>query len=395
MPDKSLSLAAYFSRRGGGGAGQVSGEQPPRPDGSVIWVRTHDVSQLDALDDLQARLQADGDPINLIVTTSVENDAVILTPAGRTSIRAFLLHWQPDLALWIGPELDAMTLYELAQANIPCILTGATQDTARPSGQTWVPGLTRGMLRQFSKIMATDDHATNALVRAGAARMNVEVLGPLESAPAALPHFEDERQEIAKALGARSIWFAADTDLPEIAEIARAHHQASRRAHRLLLIVSLRDPREGATAAGMLRDAGFSVALRSMDEEVDDATQIYVADIDGELGLWYRVAPITYLGGSLSNGSCRDPFEAATLGSAVLHGPQISPFESQIARLSAADACMALGSFSDLGSTVETLLSPDKAARIVHAAWDVTSRGAEVTDRLAEVIFEKLDGVDA
>lgn len=395
MPDKSLSLAAYFSRRGRDGTGQVAGDLPPRPAGYVIWARVEDASQLDALGDLEQRMQADGDPVHLIVSTASGGGGATQTPVGRAAIRAFLTHWKPDVSLWIGPKLDATTLYELSQSAIPCLLTGATQETARASGQTWVPGAMRGMIRQFSKITTIGDDVTLALVRAGADRTNLEVLGPLESAPAALPHFEDERQEIAKSLGARSIWFAADTALSEIPQIAQAHHQASRRAHRLLLIVSLRDPEEGIAAAEALRAAGFSVALRSADEEADDATQVYVADTEGELGLWYRVAPITYLGGSLSGGPCRDPFEAATLGSAVLHGPDVSPYNPQIARLAAADACVALSSFADLGSTVETLLSPDKAARVVHAAWDVTSRGADVTDRLAELIFEQIDGIGA
>jgi 3-deoxy-D-manno-octulosonic-acid transferase len=249
------------------------------------------------------------------------------------------------------------------------------------------------MLRQFSKIMTTGEDVSSALIRSGVDRELLEILGPLESAPAALSHFEDERLEIAKMLGSRTIWFAADTNISEIPRLAKAHHQASRRAHRLLLILSLRDPSEGVATAIALSDAGFSVALRSADEEPDEATQVYVADTEGELGLWYRVAPITYLGGSLSGGSCRDPFEAATLGSAVLHGRYVHPYGAQIARLDEANACVALRSFAELGSTVETLLSPDKAAQIVHAAWDVTSRGAEVTNRLAEVIFEQLDGV--
>ena len=393
MPDKSLSLAAYFSRRGGERAEQDTHELPQRPQGSVIWVRVNGDLPMDALRDLEIRLQADGDPIYLAITTADGTNGTFTTPLGRVPTRAFLDHWKPDLTLWLGPELDATTLYELAQAETPCVLVGAEQATARPTAKTWVPGLTRGMLRQFTKIMTVADDVAPALMRAGADANRIETLGPLESAPAALPHFEDERQDIAKSLGARSIWFAADADISEVSQIAQAHHQASRRAHRLFLIISLRDPSCGVAAAETLRGAGFSVCLRSADEEVDEATQVYVADTEGELGLWYRVAPITYLGGTLTGTTCREPFEAATLGSAVLHGPFVQPYEAQISRLAAADACVAVNSFADLGKTVETLLSPDKAARIVHAAWDVTSRGADVTNRLAETLLEQLDGV--
>ena len=393
MPDRSLSFAAYLSRRHGNGGGGTLGDMPPRPSGSVVWARVYDKSQLSALRDLEEELRADGDQITLIVTLSTPTGQTTLTPNGRSQVRAFLDHWSPDLVLWLEADLDTITLFELSELGIPCMLVGATADALRPTAKGWVPGLTRAMLRQFRTIMTVDDETRMAAIRNGADPKRIETLGVLESAPAALSHFEDERQDIAKVLGARSVWLAADTDLAEIAQIAKAHHQASRRAHRLLLIVSLRAAEEGAKAAEILRDVGLSVALRSADEEPGEATQVYVADTEGELGLWYRIAPITYLGCSLSGGPCRDPFEAATLGSAVLLGPDVAPYEPQKQRLVSASACVSIQSFAELGNTVEILLSPDKTARIVHAAWDVTSRGADVTNRLAEAVMDTLDGI--
>jgi 3-deoxy-D-manno-octulosonic-acid transferase len=76
-----------------------------------------------------------------------------------------------------------------------------------------------------------------------------------------------------------------------------------------------------------------------------------------------------------------------------LHGPDVAPYEGQIERLAAAQACVSLKTFAELGKTVERLLSPDKTAQIVHAAWDVTSRGADVTNRLAEAIVAQLDEI--
>jgi len=193
----------------------------------------------------------------------------------------------------------------------------------------------------------------------------------------------------------KPIWFAVDSDLDEADMLATAHQQASRRSHRLLLIVSLRDAEKGDEMAQRLRSRGFLVALRSADEEPDDATQVYVVDTEGELGLWYRLAPITYLGGTLSGGPCRNPYEAATLGSALLHGPDITPYQGQARRLGEANACVALNAPADLGNAVERLLAPDKTALIVHGAWEVTSRGAEVTTRVAEAILAQLDAIGA
>jgi 3-deoxy-D-manno-octulosonic-acid transferase len=75
----------------------------------------------------------------------------------------------------------------------------------------------------------------------------------------------------------------------------------------------------------------------------------------------------------------------------VLYGPQVAPFQRHAARLNAAGASRLIRSSNDLGSIVESLLSADKTAELAHAAWDVTSRGANVTNRIAAFIQLRLE----
>ena len=61
-------------------------------------------------------------------------------------------------------------------------------------------------------------------------------------------------------------------------------------------------------------------------------------------------------------------------------------------RLGAARAARAVGSATDLGEALGDLLSPDRAARLAQAAWAVASDGAEVTDRVMDLIRRTMDG---
>jgi 3-deoxy-D-manno-octulosonic-acid transferase len=132
---------------------------------------------------------------------------------------------------------------------------------------------------------------------------------------------------------------------------------------------------------------GWQVARRSSEEEPDDEVQVYIADAPSEMGLWYRLAPVTFMGGSLyGGGSQRDPFEAAALGSAILHGPRPGAFVSGYARLTEARASRAVGSPVDLAEALADLMAPDRTARLAQAAWAVSSAGAEVTDRIVLAI---------
>ena len=119
----------------------------------------------------------------------------------------------------------------------------------------------------------------------------------------------------ALAVVPREIDPIAAASLPEVEEAAviAAHRSALRMAHRLLLIlVPDRAERSDRLAAMLEASEGWQVARRSSEEEPDDETQVYIADAPSEMGLWYRLAPVTFMGGSLYGaGSQRDPFEAA------------------------------------------------------------------------------------
>ena len=170
-----------------------------------------------------------------------------------------------------------------------------------------------------------------------------------------------------------------------------AHRQAQRRSHRLLLILVPDDPDHGEGWVRRLVAQGLTVAQRSAGQEPGPDTQVYVADTEQEMGLWYRLAPISFLGQSLDEAGGINPYEAASLGSAILHGPHIDRHRRAYGRLASAGASRVAQDGNDLGDLVEALLSPDVAASMAHGAWKVCSSGAEVTDRVKDLIFAALD----
>ncbi|MDQ7079854.1 MAG: 3-deoxy-D-manno-octulosonic acid transferase, partial [Paracoccaceae bacterium] len=172
--------------------------------------------------------------------------------------------------------------------------------------------------------------------------------------------------------------------------VTRAHRHAARAAQRLLLIIAPRHPERGPEIAEMLRKDGWKIAVRSQGEIPNATTEIYLADTLGEMGLWYRLAPVTFLGGSLVEIGGHNPFEPAALGSAIIHGPHVFKVEDIFNRLAAAGATVKVGSAEQLGRMVVQVLSPEKAAAMAHAAWEVSSAGAEVTDRALMLLADHL-----
>jgi 3-deoxy-D-manno-octulosonic-acid transferase len=94
----------------------------------------------------------------------------------------------------------------------------------------------------------------------------------------------------------------------------------------LLTVIVPRHPDRGSGIARMIQAAGLNAALRSDQELPMAGTDIYVADTLGELGLFYRLASVVFMGGSLVEHGGQNPIEAVKLGAAVVHGPHVFNF---------------------------------------------------------------------
>ena len=78
-------------------------------------------------------------------------------------------------------------------------------------------------------------------------------------------------------------------------------------------------------------------------------TDVYIADTIGELGLFYRLCPIAFIGKSLGAEGGQNPLEAARLGCAVLFGPRMSNFTDIAARLSDSGGAQVVADADALG----------------------------------------------
>lgn len=298
--------------------------------------------------------------------------------------QAFLVHWHPDIGIFSEGALRPILLERARAMQLPLLMVDARAPRLPRNRDSWLPGLMRGALAGFRQILAVDDVAARALRRAGAPDGSVILAGRMEEESAVLPCLEAERAALARLLATRPVWLAAAVPEAEEPAVIAAHRAALRLAHRMLLILVPQDAdRAAAAAARFEAEEGWIVAQRAADQEPDPETEVYVADGTAEMGLWYRLAPVTFMGGSLSGEGChRNPLEPAALGSAIIYGARPGLWRGSFGRLGAARAARAVGSTPDLAEALGDLMAPDRAARLAQAAWAVASDGAEVTNRV-------------
>jgi 3-deoxy-D-manno-octulosonic-acid transferase len=383
--------------------------RPGRPRGDLIWAHAADPDAVPALIQLAVRLRAARPDVSILLTLpqgEPSPDAlptyVLTAPIpedNRAQSQAFLAHWQPDLCIWHTGHLRPTLITALSRRDVPMILVDAVDHAFEEPRFRWSKRADKSALGGFQAVFARTANAARKLTRLGVDPEILEVTGPLQEAGPALMCNEDERQDMAESLAGRPIWTAAYVQDKEIPLIIEAHRIAMRAAHRLMLILVPADPAQGPSIADRLRDEGFRIADWALGDFPQDTTQILLADSLDDMGLWYRLAPISFLGSSLisGRGGC-DPFEPATLGSAILYGPNVSRHMGAYARLSRVGAARVVRDAATLGAMVTRLGAPDQAAAMAQSAWDVATSGAEVTDRVLDLVQDMLDmrgGIDA
>jgi len=379
----------------------------PRPEGLLLWFHAASVGESVSLLTLIDELLEERDDLNILVTTGTQTSAQLMDERlpdqaihqyapldARAFVQRFLDHWAPDAAVWTESELWPSLIYETDQRGVPMMLLNARMSKASHLNWRWFKGSAGALLRKFDVILAQDRQSSEYLSGLGAERSTIRVVGSLKENSDALPHNEAERADIATQLQTRPLWLAASTHPGEETVAAQAHAQVRPFAPRLLLIIAPRHPERGPEIAEQLRGDGWAVGLRSDGDEPNARFEIYVADTLGEMGLWYRLSPVSFVGGSIARIGGHNPFEPAALGSAIIHGPHIDNAREVYARLSDAGGALQVDNADGLARAVQRLLEPHEAAKLAHGAWEVSSAGAEAADTARTLLLQTLDEVE-
>lgn len=377
-----------------------------RPEGHLIWLHGASVgeslSMLPVINEILSRANAP----SVLVTTGTVTSARLMrerlpegaihqyVPVDRLPyVIQFLEHWHPDVALWFESELWPNLVTETCDRGIPMVLVNARMSP--PSFKKWQqwPGFARKLLQCFELVLAQTDSDVDRYASLGAKQ--VERMGNLKFAVPPLPCDEGTLVEIRTRTGLRPMWLAASTHEGE-EKIAWDVHQSVKSSHRdLLTIIVPRHPERGEDIARMLREDGANVAIRSNSEPVTPETDIYLADTLGELGLFFRLSTIVFMGKSLVPSGGQNPIEPARLGAAILSGPHTWNFDEVTTAMQAAGGLEVVADPAHLADAVaKDLGNPSRAQARAQAALRYAEAESAVLERFIDRISPLLDAAE-
>jgi len=378
-----------------------------RPAGALVWVHAASVGESVSVLPLLERIAASRPELILLVTTGTVTSARLMAdrlpdraihqyvPLDRVQwVRAFLDHWRPDLALWVESEFWPILLSETRARGIPAVLVNARISPRSFAKWRRAPGLIHTLLASFALCLAQDEQDADCLRRLGAE--HVRLAGNLKFAGPPPPADFTELAALERMVEGRPCWIAASTHRGEEEIVAAAHRALAATHPRVVTIIVPRHPTRGPEVAAMLRARGLATALRSAGEPIAPDTAIYVADTMGELGMFYRLSNVVFVGGSLVAHGGQNVLEAAKLGCAIVHGPSMENFRAISAELAAAGATETVANAESLAAAIAPLLD-DEALRERRggAALSVANGKTGILDAVLGTLAPFLDALPA
>lgn len=309
--------------------------QDVRPHGPLVWIHGASVGEVLAAAALIERLRDLN--LRILLTSGTVTSAAVVAKRfppdvihqyvpydSPRYVARFLDHWKPSLALFIESDLWPNLILAGATRRVPMVLINGRMSPRSFPRWRRMYGTISALLSRFDICLAqskTDAERFSAL-----GGRDVVTTGNLKLDVPAPPADPAKLERLMAMTRGRPIIVAASTHPGEDEMLVAAHRNLVGFFPQLLTVIVPRHPDRGSSIAGLITASGLKPALRSRDEPPAAATDIYVADTMGELGLFYRLSPVVFMGGSLIRHGGQNPIEAIKLGAAIVHGPHVFNF---------------------------------------------------------------------
>ncbi len=345
----------------------------PRPTGPLLWIHGASVGEVVSTQPVLRTLRHRQPNLNLLLTSGTTTGRRMLTKiaaglpgTGTTCVQyvpldtqsattRFLNHWKPSVSVFtesdFWPEL-------LSKAPNPVLLNGRISDRSWPKYKRY-SWFFRPLISRFVLVLA--QRAADAERIAALGAKQVIVAGNLKFDADPLPVDAGHLEKFIAALQERPVLVAGSTHPGEEALLAQMHMNLKPAIPNLLTIIVPRHPHRGTQAANDVARYTKAIKRRGLGEMPvlggNRHTDIYIADSLGELGLWYRLASVAIIGGSLVKHGGHNPLEPLKLGVPTLTGPHMFNFKDMLHALVEAKLVTIEPDLATLTATVRKLLT--------------------------------------
>lgn len=297
----------------------------------------------------------------------------------------------PKTLIWIGDKINANTILAVRTKLNQMFLANITADAVPQRRIKFIPMPLERALRSFTDVFCADAKAAARLHMLNIPDECIHPVGRLQSQTSVPPLLGDPDE--FNDLKGRPMWSAVSVQRDELAAVLNAHRLIMRESHRSLLLLSPASANDEDHFWEACQEYGLTTARRLNDDMPESRTQVFLADSNDEMARWLSLSPVAFLGGSLViGGKGSNPLPAASLGCAILYGPNIKNHLNAYSNLAGVGAARIIQDGHSLASAVLQSSAPEQAAKMGCAAWEFVTRGAEATEAIYATLTRNLRG---
>ena len=228
--------------------------------------------------------------------------AVYLPADQKHLVRNFFDKYQPKILALVETELWPNLIDQANKQKIPCMLINARLSEKSAKGYGKVPSLTIPMLNGLQQLLAQDQATKERFIDLGMSAEHAQVVGSIKFDISAPHSFLEQAAQLKEQwnLASRKIIVLASTHAPEEQNLLAALKPYLQQYPELLCIVVPRHPERFEEVFDVCQNLQLVIQRRSLAEQIQPDTQVYLADSMGEMWLWYALSQACYVGGSLN-----------------------------------------------------------------------------------------------
>ncbi len=312
-----------------------------RPKKELIWINALGLGETLSLTLFLQELSEVFSDHTLLITSSTlqSKDALENIPLNSNIIHQFapvdnhyvlyrfLEYWRPKIVLFSELDIWPLRTRKVKERKIPLLLINARMNDRKKISRKRLGKVFTQPLKEFDHIFLQDESSKFHFIDFGISEDKITVNGPLKSAGTILPDTRAIEESLKILFKGKLIFVAASLHDSEENEILEAYKITKSNLPNLVLVMIPRSVELSKNTLKKARCFSKSVTLRNSYSDLPkEDTEILVINRVGELGLWYKMAFISFIGNSLNFEGIKEgknPFEALQASSIVIHGPKM------------------------------------------------------------------------
>jgi 3-deoxy-D-manno-octulosonic-acid transferase len=369
-----------------------------RPAGPLVWLHAASVGETNTVLPVIHGLSRARPDLAFLLTTGTVTSAKLaesrLPPSTQhqyipldapSYMRRFLEHWQPQLAILTESEIWPNLVLETAARGVPIALINGRMSKRSYRGWRKRRLTALPLFSRIDLVLTQNALLQDWFTDLGAPR--VMTTGNLKMDAPAPPIDREASAVLIRAIGDRRVLLAASTHANEEEQLAGLHKTLKLDFPDLLTIMAPRHPERGPALAEQITQLGLNVRRRSTGALPETATDIYLADTIGEMGVLYDLSPLCFMGGSLVPHGGQNPIEAVKLDCGVITGPHTQNFTDTYQALLDNKGARRVQTADELTNVVRTLFQGDEQHSLMRL------RAKSVVDEMSGALERSLSAL--